>query len=169
MTITSVILATALAIGVQPFGFAQAGPGNVEGQTPPPQSQQPPASKPDATAVTFTGCVVPAPDMEDTLRFVPAEPEPGRPVGTAGTSPAWTVPGFLLLGGVVNFAEHGNKTVEITGIIEPPGAAVEPDPKTGGDTTSRTGQAAAPMARLQVQSVKIVSATCTPRRAEAGR
>ncbi|HEX6324103.1 MAG TPA: hypothetical protein VFZ36_10295 [Vicinamibacterales bacterium] len=142
MTAIPVILAGALALGIQA----------------PPQSQQ-------DTAVILTGCVVPAPEIEDTFQLVPAEPEPGRPVGTAGTSPAWTVPLYLLVGGSIT-AEHLNKTVEVTGTIQPPGAPVVVDPKKTGDTTMRTGQAAAPAARLQVRTAKVVAATCTPRKSD---
>jgi hypothetical protein len=129
-------------------------------QAPPPQTPQQP--DPDK-AVILTGCVVPAAGIEDTFQLVPAEPEPGRPVGTAGTTPAWAVPLYLLMGGTIT-AEHLNKTVEVTGTIEPPGAPPVEDPKKTGDTTMRTGQTAAPAARLQVTSAKIVAATCTPRK-----
>lgn len=144
MTAISAILTAALAFGIQ---------------TPPPSQQQPDADK----AIILTGCVVPAAGVEDMFQLVPAEPERGRPVGTAGTSPAWTVPLYLLVGGSIT-AEHLNKTVEVTGTIQPPGAPVVEDPKKTGDTTMRTGQASAPAARLQVQAVKIVAATCTPRK-----
>jgi hypothetical protein len=146
MTAIPVILTAALAYGVQ---------------TPPPSQQQPDPDK----AVILTGCVVPATGLEDMFQLVPAEPERGRPVGTAGTSPAWTVPLYLLVGGSIT-AEHLNKTVEVTGTIQPPGAPAVEDPKRTGDTTMRTGQAAAPAARLQVQAAKVVAATCTPRKAD---
>jgi hypothetical protein len=147
MTAIPVILTAALAYGVQ---------------TPPPSPQQ----QPDAdTAIILTGCVVPATGLEDMFQLVPAEPERGRPVGTAGTSPAWTVPLYLLVGGSIT-AEHLNKTVEVTGTLQPPGAPVVVDPKQTGDTTTRTGQAAAPAVRLQVQAAKVVAATCTPRKAD---
>lgn len=157
MTATSVILTTALALGFQHFDLAQDGPTRVKGQAPLPQ-QEPDAAK----AVILTGCVVPALEIEDTFQLVPAEPQRGRPIGTAGLSPAWTVPLYLLVGGSVT-AEHLNKTVEVTGTIQPPGAPVIMDPKKTGDTTMRAGQAAAPAARLQVQAARIVAATCTPR------
>jgi len=127
-------------------------------------THQAPASAPAAqardaaTTVTLTGCVVPA-DTEDTFQLVPAQPEPARPVGTSGTSPAWTVPAYLLLGGTISFAEHANKTVEITATLEPAGA---PAPSTG-DTTSRTAAADAAVPHLHVQSAKVVASTCTPR------
>lgn len=146
MTAIPVILTAALAFGVQ---------------VPPPSQQQPDSEK----AVILTGCVVSAPEIEDMFQLVPAEPERGRPVGTTGTSPAWTVPLYLLVGGSIT-AEHLNKTVEVTGTIQPPGAPVVVDPKKTGDTTMRTGQAAAPAARLQVQAAKVVAATCTPRKAD---
>jgi len=145
MTATLVILATGLSLGLQT-----------------PQRPAPPADP--AKAVMFTGCIIAAPDREDSFQLVPAEPEPGRPVGTSGTSPAWTVPAYLLLGGMVS-AEHLLKTVEITGTLDPAPAPVEPDPKKPGDTTSRTQQAAAPIAQMHVQAVKIVAATCTPKKA----
>ena len=136
-------------------------------QAPPrPPVVSPAQAKPQvdpAKAITLTGCAVAAIDREDTLQLVPAEPEPGRPVGTAGTSPAWTVPAFLLLGGAISFAEHHNKTVEITGILEPPTEAPE-DPKKAGDTTMRTAQTPPAPARLQVQSAKVIASTCTPKK-----
>jgi hypothetical protein len=161
MTAT-LILTAALALGVQQQQQQQQ-------QTPPPAAPVPAAAaqKADApAAVMFTGCVIAAPDREDSFQLVPAEPDPARPVGTSGApSPAWTVPAFLLLGGNVT-AEHLSKTVEITGTIDPAPAPAA-DPKKTGDTTQRTGQAAAPVAQLQVQSVKIVAATCTPKKAGA--
>lgn len=142
MTAFIVMLAAAMSLGFQ---------------APAPQAD---AAKP----VILTGCVVAAADREDAFQLVPAESEPGRPVGTSGTPPVWTVPAYLLLGGTVSFAEHMNKTVEVTGTIEPAGTAVPPDPKKTGDTTQRTQQAAAPIARLHVQSAKVVASTCTPRK-----
>lgn len=126
---------------------------------------QAPAPQADAArSVILTGCVIAAADREDSFQLVPAESEPGRPVGTSGAAPVWPVSAYLLLGGTVSFAEHLNKTVEITGTIEPPGAPAEPDPKKTGDTTQRAQQAAAPIARLTVQSAKVVAGTCTPRK-----
>ena len=139
MTAT-LILTAALALGVQ----QQADP---------------------AKTVMLTGCVITAPDREDSFQLVPAEPDPARPVGTSGSpSPAWTVPAYLLLGGSIT-AEHVSKTVEITGTIDPAPAPAVADPKKTGDTTQRTQQAAAPIAQFQVQHVKIVAATCTPKKA----
>jgi hypothetical protein len=123
------------------------------------QAAQADARKP----ITLTGCVVAATDREDTLQLVAAEPEPGRAVGTAGISPAWTVPSYLLLGGIVRFSEHANRTVEITGVLEPPVDAPA-DPKKTGDTTSRTAPPAPAVARLQVQHAKVVASTCTPKK-----
>lgn len=126
---------------------------------------QAPAAQADAAkSVILTGCVVAAADREDMFQLVPAESDPGRPVGTAGVPPVWTVPAYLLLGGTVSFAEHLNRTVEVTGTIEPAGAADNSDPKKTGDTTQRNQQAAAPIARLNVQSAKVVASTCTPRK-----
>ena len=144
MTAALVILATALA---------------VSQQTP----QRPAQQADPAKTMMFTGCVIAAPDREDSFQLVAAEPEPGRPVGTSGTSPAWTVPAYLLLGGVVS-AEHLLKTVEIVGTVDPAPAPAEPDPKKTGDTTARTQQAAAPMAQMHVQTVKVVASTCTPKK-----
>jgi hypothetical protein len=163
MTATLVI-AAALALGMQ----AQQ------------QQQQPPPAAPVAAAqqqadapkaVMFTGCVIAAPDREDSFQLVPAEADAARAVGTSGSaSPAWTVPAYLLLGGNVN-AEHLMKTVEITGTIDvapaPTEAAAPAAPKKTGDTTSRTQQAAAPMAQMHVQAVKVVAASCTPKKAAA--
>lgn len=132
--------------------------------SPPQAPAATPAAQADARKpITLTGCVVAATDREDTLQLVAAEPEPGRPVGTTGASPAWTVPSYLLLGGMVRFSEHANRTVEITGILEP---AVEApaDPKKTGDTTSRAAPPAPPAARLQVQHAKVVASTCTPKK-----
>jgi len=157
MTAIPVILAGALALGVQAPPQSQQPP-------PDPKTKAPSAQARQDAAVILTGCVVPAPDIEDTFQLVPAEPERGRPVGTAGTSPAWTVPLYLLVGGSIT-AEHLNKTVEVTGTIQPPGAPVIEDPKKTGDTTMRTGQAAAPAARLHVEAAKVVAAACTPRKA----
>jgi hypothetical protein len=109
--------------------------------------------------ITLTGCAVPSVDREDTLQLVAAEPDKARPVGTAGVSPAWTVPAYLLLGGMVSFAEHANKTVEITGTLET--TAEAPDPRRQSTTT--TAAAIAAPARLHVQSAKVIAATCTPK------
>ena len=153
MTATIVMTAAALVLGV-----SQA----------PQQQQQAEAPK----AVMFTGCVIAAPDREDHFQLVPAEPDAARPVGTSGTTPAWTVPAYLLLGGSIN-AEHLNKTVEVTGTIDPapaPATQPQPDPKKTGDTTQRTQAAAAPaVAQMHVQSVKVVAASCTPRKAEKAK
>ena len=161
MTGPIVILTAVLALGVQ----AQ------QQQTPPPPAVPVPAPQQAdaAKAVMFTGCVVAAVDREDTFQLVPAEPDPARPVGTSGTTPAWTVPAYLLLGGTISFAEHANKLVEITGTIEPAGAVPAADPKKAGDTTQRAAQDAAPVARLHVQSAKVVAATCTPKKQPQGR
>jgi len=158
-----VILAMTLApvAEAMPFGVTQ------DQQAPPrPPVVSPAQAKPQvdpAKTITLTGCAVAAVDREDTLQLVPAEPEPGRPVGTTGASPAWTVPAYLLLGGSISFAEHHNKTVEITGILDPAPDAAE-DPKKTGDTTTRTAQTPPAPVRLQVQSAKVVAATCTPRK-----
>lgn len=159
MTVSPVIVAVALSLAMQ----AQQAPGK-----PAPQREA-------GTAVTFTGCVVPALAPEDHFQLVPAEPDPARPVGTSGTSPAWTVSSYLLLGGVVSFAEHSNKLVEVTGTVEPEPPAPA-DPKRG-DTTSRTqaggtqvataqgnARVALPSARLNVTAAKVVAGTCTPRK-----
>ena len=163
MTATSLVI---FAMTLAPaMGSGQSGDA-AQGQQAPPTSAaqartavaQDDASKP----MTLTGCVIVAPDREDILQLVAAQPEPSRPVGTSGASPAWTVPSYLLLGGMVRFAEHANRTVEITGVLEP--ADPSADPKTAGDTTSRTAQTAPVPARLQVQSAKVVASTCTPRK-----
>lgn len=148
MTGPSVILTAVLALGAQ---------------TPP--QRQAEAARP----VMFTGCVVAAVDREDTFQLVPAEPDPARPAGTTGATPPWAVPAYLLLGGTISFAEHADKLVEITGTIEPPGAAPAPDPKKAGDTTQRAAQDAPPVARLHVQSAKVVAATCRPKKQPQGR
>ena len=157
MTAT-LVLTAALALGVQ----------QQQQQAPPPPTPAPAAQKAEAPkAVMLTGCVIAAPDREDSFQLVPAEPDPARPVGTSGApSPAWTVPAYLLLGGNVT-AEHVSKTVEITGTIDPAPAPADAaaDPKKTGDTTQRTQPAAAPVAQFQVQNVKIVAATCTPKKA----
>lgn len=174
MTATLVITA-ALALGVQ------QGQQQQQQTPPPPPVQAAPAAPASAAqqadaarAVIFTGCVVAAPNREDSFHLVPAEADPARPVGTSGAPPAWTVPAYLLLGGNVT-AEHLNKTIEITGTIDPapapaPAGAPTADPKKSGDTTSRTQDAAAAVAQMHVQSVKVVAATCTPKKqAEAGK
>ena len=131
-------------------------------------AQQQPQT-PAPTPVIFTGCVVAAADREDHFQLVPAEPGAARPVGTSGTSPAWTVPAYLLLGGSIN-AEHVNKTVEVTGTIDPaPAPAAQPDPKRTGDTTARTQPAPAAIAQMHVQAVKVVAASCTPRKGEKAK
>lgn len=150
MTVTSVILAAAVGLGAV-------------------QIPAPPAQADAAKTVMFTGCVIAALDREDSFQLVPAEPDPARPVGTSGVSPAWTVPAYLLLGGTVSFAEHLNKTVEVTGTLDAAGAAPVADPKKTGDTTQRTGQAAAPVAQIHVQSAKVVAATCTPKKTDPGK
>ena len=135
----------------------------AQGQQAPPTTAGRAQAQADARKpITLTGCVIVAPDREDILQLVAAEPERGRTVGTSGVSPAWTVPSYLLLGGIVRFAEHANRTVEITGVLEP--ADPSADPKTAGDTTSRTAQTAPAPARLQVQDAKVVASTCTPRK-----
>ena len=147
MTATLVMTA-ALALGVQV-----------------PAQQQADAPKP----VMLTGCVIAAPDREDSFQLVPAEVDPARAVGTSGSpSPAWTVPAYLLLGGNVN-AEHVMKTVEITGTIDVAPAPTDVAPKKTGDTTSRTPQAPAPapIAQMHVQVVRVVAPTCTPKKAAA--
>ena len=155
MTATSLVI---FAMTLAPLDMAQ-------GQQAPPTAAVPAQTAAQADArklMTLTGCVIAAPDREDILQLVAAEPEPSRPVGTTGASPAWTVPSYLLLGGMVRFAEHANRTVEITGVLEP--ADPSADPKTAGDTTSRTTQTAPVPARLQVQSAKVVASTCTPKK-----
>ena len=139
----------------QPFGAAQGAP------PPPPTTAAAQQTEP-VKPVILVGCVVTSPEMEDSLRLVPAEPEPGRPVGTTGTSPAWTVPAYLLLGGIVSFAEHNNRTVEITGTIAPDDPVVPEPPRTG-DTTSRTQTPAIPVARMHVLAVKVIAPTCKPK------
>lgn len=146
MTATSLVI---LAVTLAPFASAAS------------QQQTAPASE-APKPIILTGCVVPALDHEDMLQLVPAETDPSRPVGTAGPAPVWTVPAYLLLGGSLTSGVHANKTVEITGILDP---VVEPvEPRRAGDTTSRTAAPPAPApARLQVQSAKVIAATCTPR------
>lgn len=123
------------------------------------QMQQPAPPQPlQPASVTLTGCVVSA-DAEDTFKLVPAEPDPSLPVGTSGTTPGWAVPGYLLTGGTVSFAEHANKTVEVTGTIDATSAPAAPPV---GDTTQRATQAPA-LARLAVQTAKVIAETCTPR------
>ncbi len=160
---TIVILATALALG-----FTAAPQQGQQQATPPAATPATPmAAQADAAkSVIFTGCVVASANREDTFELVPAEPDPARPVGTSGAAPVWTVPAYRLLGGIVS-AEHLNKTVEITGTLDAPGAPVEPDPARTGDTTQRAQQAAAPIAQLQVQNAKIVADKCTPKQANA--
>ncbi|MEX2272222.1 MAG: hypothetical protein WD690_12165 [Vicinamibacterales bacterium] len=168
MTAAILVMLAMTPASVQPFDVAQGAPSEVQAQAPPPtaaaQAQAKPQTDP-AKTIILTGCVVPALDREDSLQLVPAEPDPGRPVGTSGVSPAWTVPSYLLLGGIVKFSEHGNRTVEIRGVLDP--IVVAPDPK--GDTTMRTGQAAPVVARLQVQSAKVLAETCTPKKADGSR
>ena len=148
------VMTVALALGIQTQQQAPPAP-------PVPAAQQADAAK----TVMLTGCVIAAPDREDSFQLVPAEADPARPVGTSGSpSPAWTVPAYLLLGGNIS-AEHLSKTIEITGTIDPAPAPTEPDPKKTGDTTQRTQQAAAPIAQFHVQNVKVVAATCTPKKA----
>lgn len=151
---TLVILAMTLAPHLtQPSGYAQAQ------QAPPRPRPAAPVQPAAANTITLTGCAVASVDREDTLQLVAAEPDKARPVGTAGVSPAWTVPAYLLLGGMVSFAEHANKTVEITGTLET--TAEAPDSRR--QTTTTTTAAIAAPARLRVQSAKVVAATCTPK------
>lgn len=156
MTGTFVVLTTVFALGLQ-----------VQQQAPPVKPAPPSAEADAAKTVTFTGCVIAAPDREDSFQLVQAAPDPAKPVGTSGApAPAvWAVPAYLLLGGNVG-AEHVAKTVEIVGTIDAapaPAAAAQADPKKTGDTTSRTPQEAPAVGQLQVQSVKIVAPTCTPK------
>jgi hypothetical protein len=138
---------------ILPFAIvAMLGVQQAQQPAPLPQPQQP-------ASVTLTGCVVSA-EAEDTFKLVPAEPDPSRPVGTSGTTPAWAVPGYLLTGGTVSFAEHANKTVEVTGTIDPTLAPAAPPV---GDTTQRTAPQPLALARLSVQTAKVIADTCTPR------
>ena len=112
--------------------------------------QRPAAPVSPPKPIILTGCVVPSIDPEDMLQLVPAEPVPSRPVGTTGPSPAWTVPAYLLLGGNLSTGVHANKTVEITGVL---------------DTAAEAAPATTPaVARLQVQSAKVIAQTCTPKK-----
>lgn len=165
MTGMFVILTTVLAVGLQAPQQQQQ---QQQQQAPPAKPAPPSAAQADAAkAVTFTGCVIAAPDREDSFQLVPAAPDPAKPVGTSGTAPAWAVPAYLLLGGNVS-AEHLTKTVEIVGTIDPAPAPAAPapaqsDPKKAGDTTSRAQNAPPAPGQLHVQSVKVIADTCTPR------
>jgi hypothetical protein len=157
MTVAFVVLTAALALGLQ-----------MPQQQPPAKPAPPSAAQDAPKVVMFTGCVIAAPDREDSFHLVQSVPDPAKPVGTTG-SPAvvWTVPAFLLLGGQVS-AEHLSRTVEISGTIDaapaPEAAAVaQPDPKKPGDTTSRTQQTAPAIGQLHVQSVKVIAQNCTPK------
>lgn len=167
MTGTIAVLTTVFALGVQ-VPEQQQQQQQQQQQAPPAKPAPPSAAQADAAkAVTFTGCVIAAPDREDSFQLVQAAPDPATPVGTSGAPAAWAVPAYLLLGGSVS-AEHLGKTVEIVGTIDaaPAPAApapVQADPKKAGDTTSRTQQEAPAAGQLQVQSLKIVAATCTPK------
>jgi hypothetical protein len=154
---------TAALVMTAALAFGQVAQQQQQQQAPPPPPV-PAAQKAEAPKpVMFTGCVIAAPDREDHFQLVPATPDAARPIGTSGTSPAWTVPAYLLLGGNIS-AEHLSKTVEVTGTIDPAPAPAAADPKRTGDTTSRTEPPPAAVAQLHVQTVKIVNATCTPRK-----
>jgi hypothetical protein len=154
---TSSLVMIAATLALHPIAAQQ--------QTAPPSAKVPiqAAAADTSKPITLTGCVVVTADREDMLQLVPAEPDPARPVGTSGVSPVWTVPSYLLLGGMVRFAEHANRLVEVTGVPEPPVEAPA-DPKKPAEPATTT---AAPMARLQVQGAKVVAASCTPR--QSGR
>ena len=129
-----------------------AGPGAA--QQPAPSAQASGQSK----AVTISGCIQAAPASAATAggaasasasKFVlaakPAAGAAGGAVGTSGTAMRYTLDGEEK-----TISPHLNHQVEITGTVQPSSASAAP--AAGGAPASPT---------LKVESVKMVSATCS--------
>ena len=130
-----------------------AGPGAA--QQPAPSAQASGQSK----AITLSGCIQAAPASAATAggaastanapKFVlaakPAAGAAGGAVGTSGTAMRYTLDGEEK-----TISPHLNHQVEITGTVQPSSASAAP--AAGGAAASPT---------LKVESVKMVSATCS--------
>jgi hypothetical protein len=146
----------------------------LSAQTTPPQTTPPPSQPPmqesrDASKnVTVTGCLK-AGDAADSFTLSDLKWSKDTKGGAVGTSGSGAPPAAIasattlkvIPSGSTKLSEHVGHTVEVTGTI-----ADKMDksdrPTTPPDPAAPRPSASAPGPSLEVRTVKMVSATCTP-------
>lgn len=173
--ITATLFATAFAIGLS----AQA-PTTAPTQPPYSSPAQPPmqqASKDAVKSVTVTGCLK-AGDMADTFILSNLKwSDKDKATEAVGTTGSATVPGAvasattlkLIPSASTKLTPHVGHTIEVTGTISEKdkadrGAMTTPpaDPAAPRPSASPTSPSASTGPSLEVGTLKMVSASCTP-------
>jgi hypothetical protein len=158
--ITGTFLAASFAVGLS----AQTTPPTSTPQTP---STQPPMqeSRGESKDVTVTGCLK-AGDSADSYQLsdLKFKQDKEKAVGTTGAPPAAiaSASSLKLIGApsATKLSEHVGHTIEVTGKVSDKAPSASPGAPSDPASTRPQASSAAPS--LEVKSVKMVSATCTP-------
>ena len=136
------------------FAAAMLGAVTMVGAQQPAAPQKPAEqAERDAKTTTITGCVKPGTaansfvieEISASAAKAPAEPG-ARPAGTSGVSKSYA----LMAKPGEDLSKHVNHKIEVTGTVSPAAPSAAPSPASSSQ----------PKETLNVQSIKMVAATC---------